>query len=121
MRPLGLGLEEGDRKLVTAWSQLLASSDFKALWLGDGRGQKRIQRALSGALFEAIREQQDGGFLILRLPGLQEVIRRGERADVVEIHRRRGLGLGRRRDRERDQQQRGNESPDQEKNFQRTR
>jgi len=117
MRPLGFGLEEGNGELVTAGREFLAASDFEALRFRDVGAQQRIQQAFAGTLFEAIGEQQDGGFLILGLPGVQEVVRSGEGVDVVRIHRGRRLGLARGRDREDDQQQQRNQGPHQERNL----
>jgi len=117
MRPPGFGLEEGNGELVTTGREFLAASDFEALRFRDVGVQQRIQQAFAGTLFEAIGEQQDGGFLILGLPGVQEVVRSGEGVDVVRIHRARRLGLARGRDREDDQQQRRNQGPDQERNL----
>lgn len=117
MRPLGFSLEEGNGKLVATGREFLAASDFEALRFRDVGAQQRVQQAFAGTLFEAIGEQQDGGFLILGLPGVQEVVRSGEGVDVVRIHRGRHLRLARGRDREDDQQQRRNQGPDQEKNL----
>ena len=117
MRPLGFAMEEGDGKLVATGREFLAASDFETLWSRDAGGQEGIQRAFAGTLFEAIGEQQDSGFLILRLPGVQEVVGGGERRDVVMIDRGCGLRPARGRNREHDQQQRGNEAPDQGKNL----
>jgi len=45
------------------------------------------ESAIGSVLLEVIGKQQDGGFLILDLPGVEKLIGRGEGVDVVGIDR----------------------------------
>ena len=66
--------------------------------------QVAIERGLNDVLLEAIGKQQDGGFLILRLPGMQEIISGGESVDIVRIDgRRRGFAASVHKSRQQDE------------------
>ena len=98
MRIDGRGVER-DGELVMAVGELASGRKFVGL-LGVS-GEEGGERALIDVLAGVVAEQERGGFLIVRLPGVEKLVGRCQRENVVGVDGGYGLGLGAGRKRER--------------------
>lgn len=86
----GRRLEEGDGKFVAPWSESATVTDFVA-GARVIRGREEVVNSIfAGLLFQVVGEEEDAGFLVVGLPGVQEAVRGGEGNDVIVFDRRSG-------------------------------
>lgn len=98
----GRGLEKRHRKFIATGSQFLAVADLVAGSRVGWRREEASHQVFAGSLADAVGEHEEAGFLVLGLPGVEEVVGGGEGEDVVLIDARVGnSGPAERGDRER--------------------
>lgn len=84
-RFLAVRVEQGHAKKVAAGAEFFAGADFVGLLSSSPRAEEGFETVFSCMLFELVGEQEDGGFMVLALPGGEEAVGGGQRGDVILI------------------------------------
>ena len=82
---VGPNFKQRDRKNVAAGFQFLAATDFVSLLNGRSRSEERLHAIFRNLLLGGVGQQNDSGFVVLRLPSGKKAIGRCQGADVLAI------------------------------------